>query len=158
MDHQTARKIAYAIGRRLFDSAGYDTTAAAQRNLSGITHYADPDTLKFFHSRILRCRAECEGLVLILVESVATDHRNTGRGFRFVAFDLFGTVINDRPNATSETLAKSSDKARAAAEEWLTGFDVAAHYRAAMTERAERMRKDAQALADCAATLAPVLA
>lgn len=158
MDHQTARSIARAIGRCLFESATYNETAAAQRNLSGITHYAEADTLRFFHARILRCRAECEGLVLILVESVATDHRNTGRGFRFVAFDLFGTVINDRPNVTSETLAKSSDKARAVAEEWLAGFDVQAHYRAAMTERAERLRKDAQALADCAATLAPVQA
>lgn len=158
MDHQTAIHIARAIGRRLFESATYNETAAAQRNLSGITHYADPDTLKFFHSRILRCRAECEGLVLILVESVATDPRNTGRGFRFVAFDLFGSVINERPNATSETLAKSSDKARAAAETWLAGFDVLAHYRAAMAERAERLRYDAQALADCAATLAPATA
>lgn len=154
ISNQTAVDISRAIGQSRFDHHSYDAKASAQRNLSGRSHYADDATLRFFHARIQSCRPECNGLVLVLVESVAGDINNRSRGFRFVAFDLFGTVINDRPTLSPETLLKSGDKARAAADAWLEAFDVAAHYRQAMTEQAETLRRRADALASCADALA----
>jgi hypothetical protein len=148
---QTARAIADAIGTSRFERYGYDAKSAAQRNLSGRTHYADDDTLRFFHARILSAQPQCEGSILVTVESVAADMRNTSRGFRFVAFDLFGTVINDRLSV--ESLHKKSDQARQAAADWLESFDALEHYRAAMTERAERLERQAAKLTDCAKSL-----
>lgn len=142
----TARAIARAIHKDRFDRHSYDAKACAQRNLSGRTHYAEDDTLRFFHARILSCRVECNGAALVLVESVAADMRNTSRGFRFVVFDLFGMVINDRLTLSPETLFKTSDKARAAADAWLSAFDIAAHYREAIADESARLRRRADAL------------
>jgi hypothetical protein len=139
MDHQTAYRIARAAGCCKFDRHGYDAKTNAQRNLSGRTHYVDPDTLRFFHSRLVHTEIHAEGLLFALVESVAEDMGNTTRGFRFVMFDLFGTVINDR----KDTLHRTSDKARQALAEWLEAFDVADHYRKTLRNRAERMQREA---------------
>lgn len=150
---QTARDIARACDFSRFERVGYDAKACAQRNLSGRSHYADDDTLRFFHSRIQTARPECNGLLFVLVESVAADMRNTSRGFRFVVFNLFGEVVNDRPSATPETLLKSTAKAQEAAAAWLETFDTLGHYRAALRDRAATFQRRAAALADCAATL-----
>ena len=155
LDESTARKLAYACGQSRFERRGHDAKYSAQRNLSGRTYYADDDTLKFFHSRINSAWPECNGLVLVLVESVAADYRNTSRGFRFVAFDIFGSVIEQ---AELETLHKTSGKAREAAESWLTNFDVTAHYHAAMTDRAESLDRQARALRDGMSELCAVIA
>jgi hypothetical protein len=151
MTEQIARAIADATGTSRFERYGYDAKSAAQRNLSGRTHYADDDALRFFHARIQSARPECHGSILVIVESVAADMRNTSRGFRFVAFDLFGTIINDRPGV--ESLHKKSDQARQAAVDWLESFDVLEHYRAAMTERAERLERQAAKLTECVKSL-----
>lgn len=148
LTEQTARDIARACDASRFDRHSYDAKACAQRNLAGRSHYCDDDTLKYFHSRIQSARPECHGLVLVIVESAAADYQNRSRGFRFVAFDLFGTVINDR-----DTLHKESDKAHADAAAWLQSFDVLAHYRADMTERAERMARRAADMRAAAETL-----
>ena len=116
----------------------------AQRNLSGKTHYADDETLRFFHARINSARTSHEGLIFAMVESVATDSRNTSRGFRFVAFDLLGTVLNDRTHADS-THAKS-DKAIGEMLAWLESFDAMAHYKTAMAERAARLKRESAEL------------
>ena len=144
----TARAIAHAIGCRPFDRHGYDAKYSAQRNLDGKTHYADDDTLKFFHARINSCRTECNGLVLILIESAAKDMNNSARGHRFVAFDLFGTVLNDRDHV--DAMRSKSDAAYNDSREWLESFDVLAHYKAAMTERAARAKRAADDLAKAA--------
>ena len=138
---QQARDIARACDASRFDRHSYDAKACAQRNLSGRSHYCDDDTLKYFHSRIQASWTACGGLVFVIVESAASDYKNTSRGFRFVAFDLFGTVISAR--ADSETLHKKSDKAHSDACAWLESFDVLAHYRAEMVERAESMERRA---------------
>jgi hypothetical protein len=65
----------------------------AQRNLSGITHYVDNDTLHFHHSRILSAHVAYDGLLFAIVESVSLDMHNTKRGYRPVVFDIFGTII-----------------------------------------------------------------
>lgn len=144
----TARAIAHAIGTRPFERHGYDAKYSAQRNLGGKTHYADDDTLKFFHARINSCRTECHGLVLILIESAAKDMHNLARGHRFVAFDLFGTVINDRDHVGA--MQSTSAKANAAMREWLESFDVLAHYKTAMTKRAASAKRAADYLAKAA--------
>lgn len=150
---ETARNIARAIGVSLFERAGYTAKACAQHNLTGKTHYCEDSTLRFFFSRINSARARCEGTVFLIVESVAADHQNTSRGFRFVAFDLFGTVLNDRPNAISDDLRRKSDKAEQDAADWLESFDVLAHYRHALAERAERLQSQAAEMISAAAKL-----
>ena len=141
---ETARAVAQACGRSRFEYCSYNAKSMAQRNLSGRTHYADDDTLRFFHARIYSARVECRGLVLVLLESVAADVDDRWtRGHRFAAFDLFGTCI---ARADMESLHKTGDKARQAAAEWLESFDVAAHYRQAMTERADSLVRKAEKL------------
>ena len=151
---QLARDVARACDASRFDWHSYNAKACAQRNLTGRSHYCDDDTLKYFHSRIQSARPECHGLVLIIVESAAADYKNTSRGFRFVAFDLFGAVINDR--GEESPLHKKSDKACAEAAAWLESFDVLAHYRAEMLERAESMERRATDMRNGALMLTPV--
>lgn len=100
----TARAIADALRVSRFERTGYDAKAMAQRNLNGRTHYADDDTLKFFHARINACRTEAHGLLLTMLESTASDFKNMSRAHRFVVFDLFGNVVNarERVHAKSE--------------------------------------------------------
>lgn len=148
LTYDLAREIALAASANLFSHYGGNAKYKAQGNLSGKTHYADDDTLKFFHARINSCWTKCQGLILVITESVAADYNNTKRGHRFVAFDLFGTVINDRDHA--DAMQPNSDKAHKAAHEWLESFDVLAHYKAALTERADRLKRDADDMAKIA--------
>lgn len=142
MEKFNVRDLAYACGVRVFEQFGYDAKACAQRNLSGRTHYADDDTLRFFHARIISARPELDGAAFLLVESVAKDFSNTARGFRFVVFDMFGESMGE----SRDTYHKTSDKARAAGLAWLESFDVVAHYRAALAERADRLERQAAAM------------
>lgn len=68
----------------------------AQRNLSGLTHYADDETLKFFHARILSARPIMGGAVFAVIEAVAADMNNAKRETRYALFAIDGHVI-DRP-------------------------------------------------------------
>lgn len=148
LDDTTARAIADACGTRPFYQRGYTAKDRAQDNLSGKTHYATDDTLRFHHARINGCYVECHGLVLVIVESAAIDMHNTSRGHRFVAFDLFGTVINNR-NRIDE-MHSTSDKALADMRTWLDGFNVLAHYKEVLTDRAARAKRDADAMVKAA--------
>lgn len=69
----------------------------AQRNLSGRTHYVDDQTLRWHKARILSSQCVCNGLLFALIESVATVHDGSKRGFRFVIFDLFGNTVIRQP-------------------------------------------------------------
>ena len=141
----TTENLAAAIervtGKRRFCSIGHTAKTCAQENLSGRTHYCDEGTLRFFSSRIIKSSARLDGLVFVLVESVATGFRSSERGFRFVAFDLFGEVLNER--APSNNLRRTGAQARKDAAEWLSGFDVLAHYRKQLTERAGQLQREA---------------
>ena len=66
----------------------------AQMNLAGRTHYVDDGTLRFHHSRVLSAHVLYEGLLFAIVTSDAADYENTRRTFRYVVFDVFGTVIS----------------------------------------------------------------
>ena len=93
---------------KLYRNEGSDPKGNAQRNLIGRTHYVDDDTLRFHHSRILSARHTDNGLLFAIVESCGLDWRNTKRGYRYVIFDLFGTVLS---RVDLEHCFKSSDKA-----------------------------------------------
>lgn len=82
---------------QLYRDHGSRAKFNAQRNLIGRTHYVDDDTLRFHKSKIIRARAHCDGLLFSIVTSDAVDYQNTKRGFRFVIFDLFGTVLARTP-------------------------------------------------------------
>jgi hypothetical protein len=79
--------------RRESDKPKYN----AQRNLMGRTHYVDDDTLKFHKSRVLATYVIDDGLLFAIITSDALNWENTKRGYRYVIFDVFGTVL-DRPD------------------------------------------------------------
>ncbi|MDE2103650.1 MAG: hypothetical protein KGL39_40805 [Patescibacteria group bacterium] len=68
----------------------------AQRNLATRTHYVDDDTLRFHKSRILSTYITDDGLLFALIESVGLEFGNTRRGFRYVVFDVLGSVVGRR--------------------------------------------------------------
>lgn len=65
----------------------------AQQNLCGRTHYVDEDTLRWHKSRVLSARVVDNGLLFVITTSDALDMNNTKRGFRYIIFDIFGTVL-----------------------------------------------------------------
>jgi hypothetical protein len=93
---------------QLYRTEASDPKTNAQRNLCGKTHYVDDDTLRWHHSRVLSARPMDGGLLFGIVTSDALNFDNTRRGFRYVIFDLFGTVL-DRPDL--EHAFTSSEKA-----------------------------------------------
>ena len=111
----------------------------AQRNLSGRTHYCDDGTLRYFSARINSASDECGGLVYMIEESVS--HPELGRVHRFVAFDVFGTVISDR-----EEFHKTRKPCTKAKFAWLNGFDAEAHTIATLRKWADRQTREAQAV------------
>ena len=78
------------------DESSYHGKYNAQRNLCGRTHYVDDDTLRFHKSRVIYAKASSDGLLFYLVESCARDMNNQRRGFRYIIFDVFGTVVGTR--------------------------------------------------------------
>lgn len=109
---------------KMFREESSDSKTNAQRNLSGRTHYVDDDTLRYFHSRILSSHTIADGLLFYIVESLALDHRNSKRGFRAVAFDVFGEIVY-RPSL--EECVSSSDAAVKRLAKFLPTFDAKAH-------------------------------
>lgn len=92
---------------RYRNDLGSTPTETAQRNLAGRTHYADPDTLRFFGSRILDCEAVQHGHLLALVESLqGGDGR---RVYRPAVFDRFGEPVH-RPEIDNS--ARNPETAR----------------------------------------------
>jgi len=83
----------------------------AQRNLEGRTHYVDDGTLRYFKSRILSASVKRGGLLFTIIESSSADYEHRSRTFRYVIFDVFGTIIS-RPGLDEGF--KNSDKAHKA--------------------------------------------
>lgn len=63
-----------------FDCKSSDAKYNAQRNLGGITHYVDDDTLRFHKSRIQCAKTLANGLLFYICTSDALDMNNTRRG------------------------------------------------------------------------------
>ena len=95
----------------LFRNESSDAKHNAQLNLAGRTRYVDDDTLRYFRARILSTRVVDDGLLFAMVESASGDMNHTTRIFRYVIFDIFGTVI-ERPDI--EASWKSSPPAEKA--------------------------------------------
>lgn len=117
----------------------------AQRNLSGRTHYVDDDTLRFHKSRILNTYVVDGGLLFALIESCALDMHNTKRGFRFVVFDVFGTVLE---RAGLDDTYSTSQAAINAMWRYLDGVDAAEHTKMAAARSAERYAAEMADLQD----------
>tara|TARA_R110000824_G_C14866326_1_gene641803 strand:+ start:129 stop:599 length:471 start_codon:yes stop_codon:yes gene_type:complete len=64
----------------------------AQRQLSGITHYVDDDTLKYFKCRILDVIFSNDGLTLGLVMSQPNYEKNDKREYKVTLFNVFGST------------------------------------------------------------------
>ena len=108
----------------------------AQRNLQGRTHYVDDDTLRGFHSCIISARETDGGLLFAIVTSDAKDFENKSRGFRYVIFDLFGTVVERNPSSTDREYFRTSDQATKAMWKALDAIDaVEVNRKAALSAR-----------------------
>jgi len=88
-----------------------DPKRNAQRNLCGRTHYVDDDTLRWHKSRIVSTHVPDEGLLFAIVSSDALDMNNTRRGFRYVIFDVFGTVLGRTKIDEAFSTSKQAKKA-----------------------------------------------
>jgi hypothetical protein len=130
-------KAVQAAGLSLFKWENSNEKKNAQQNLSGRTHYADDDTLRYFGARINRAGHRADGLLFLIVESVSSKPEDTKRNKRFVVFDVLGTVVNDR-----EQWFATTDQARKAAEDFLAEFDAEAHTSKALSEHAHRLQTE----------------
>ena len=137
---KTLRNSLRTAGHRCFSDISYNTKKNAQRNLDGLTHYCDDSTMAYFHSRITYSGDHHHGLIFAIVESVALDPDNTKRGFRFVLFDVFGTVIS---RAGLDECVSSGANAKKRMYAALNALDVAAHYSQELRERAARLTREA---------------
>lgn len=134
-----------AAGLRLYRCESCDMTCDAQRNLMGRTHYVDPNTLKGFGSRILTAYSTPDGLLFVLVESVASRPDHKGYNRRVVIFDIFGDVVNDRAGvATSGEWFRDTAKADKSAATFVAGFDAPRHTAEKLGALARRQIADAK--------------
>ena len=131
------------MNTRLFQQFSYIPKYDAQRNLDGRTHYADDATLRYFKSRILVTQTHSNGLLFSLVESVSTDCNHLSRGFRAVAFDLFGSPVY-RPSM--EECHKTRRQAEKALTVFLSTFDARVHTLAAIEDQRRYAVRDMDAL------------
>ena len=107
----------------------------AQRNLSGRSHYADKETLRYFKARILDAYTAKENLVFWLIESNNSKHFEPKKNKRFICFDIFGTVLNERDDWFSTS--KAADNARRCEMVWR----VRKYRKNAMAGRLEQRRE-----------------
>lgn len=115
--------------------------ADAERNLSGRTHFADPQTLRYFKSRILHSGMTGDRLVYWLIESNRFEPCEPEKNKRFVAFDVFGKQLFKQ-----DSWHKTSKAALAEGKQWLVSFDALAHTEAALRAKATRDAENAQAI------------
>jgi hypothetical protein len=116
----------------------------AERNLQGRTHWADPATRKSFKSRILDASVSHDGLVYWLIESNGSKPYDTKNNKRFVAFDVFGSVLTEHDEwFTTSKAAYKSGKA------WLESFDAEAHTKTRLIENARRGIKNSNEVLEC---------
>ena len=133
----------HAAGFELFDvSTSFNAGTNARRNLAGRSHYVDPDTLRFFNARILKCCALDSGLILGILESLPADPEHSRRVFRPVFFDLDGNTLA-RPG-----IDESHSTRRAAEREFwriADSIDADATTRAMLDHLATRRERESAA-------------
>jgi hypothetical protein len=151
-NEQIAAKISAALranGHRLFECKSYDATRNAQQNLEGKTYFVSPDNLKFHKSRVLSSRAVADGLLFKVTTSDSLDYNHTKRGVRVHLFDVFGTHVWGVDLGQASKDRKGAEKVFDAAPD----FDVAAHYKKALTERAARLSREVAELTEAASAI-----
>jgi hypothetical protein len=136
-------------GHYLFECKSADPTYDAQRNLEGKTYFVSPDSLKFHKSKVLSSRAIAGGLLLKLVTSDSLNWENTKRGARVHLFDVFGTHVWGVDLETASKDRKGAEKVFDAAPD----FDVAAHYKQTLKDRAARLLREAADLTTAAESI-----
>jgi hypothetical protein len=107
----------------LYQNESSDPRTNAQRNLCGRTHYVDDDTLRFHKSRVILARHTGDGLLFAIVTSDSQNYENTKRGFRYVIFDLFGTVVQRYPDKIEMEWFRTSAQATKAMWSALNAID-----------------------------------
>ena len=122
----------------------------AQDQLMGRTHYVDPDTLRYFHARILAARPLVDGAFFMITESSAKDPHNNERGFRCVVFDVFGEVVFRR---SLDEMLSNSTAAEKDMLSWLAELDPVAYYAKAIDDRAKIKTRELDRLTAAAAAL-----
>lgn len=125
-----------ASGTRLFRCESCDPEFDAKRNLEGKTYYCTESTMQYFKSRILSSGRSPENLVFWIIESVNSRPDHGGRNKRFVAFDVFGTVLNDRAGLEDCNWHRTSEAAMKEGREWLASFDAVKHTAETLKARA----------------------
>lgn len=142
---QTLKQILESTGARLYAQRYCDPKADAQENLTGRTHYVDDSSLRFHKSRILNAHTLADGAFYYVITSDALDWDNTRRGFRYVLFDVFGTVVDRLP---LEESFKTSDKATKALYAYFKNLNVIDYYIGRLQQRATRATNELAALND----------
>lgn len=141
-----------ALNVRMFEQKTYVSSKRnAQLNLSDKTHYVSDDTLRYFHARIVAARDVCDGSLFRIIEAVALDYDNTRRGFRFVVFDVWGTVVERADLKESWSTSRAAEKAFG---KWFSTFNVNEHYRIELLSKAYAAKREAQEYGDAAKRLA----
>ena len=124
---------------QLFKCESSDPRTNAQRNLMGRTHYVDDDTLRWHRSRVLSARHTDGGLLFAITTSDALDMNNRRRGFRYVIFDVFGTVLS-RPDL--KDAFRNHEKCKKAMWAELEALDARAHTYAAIEQARDAYVKE----------------
>lgn len=150
MENNTLRDTLKAAGLDLFVDRRSHAKDRAQDCLAGRTHYADPDTLRHFKSRILSAQTTSSDTLFYVIESASLDPGHMARGFRGVVFDIFGTAVY-RP--ALEECSKTADGARKAMWAWLNTFSESAHYAECLARRAALAEREALALREAVAAI-----
>jgi hypothetical protein len=138
MDQNILAAAMRCAGLNIYEARGYNPKDCAQFNLSGRTHYVDPDTLRFHKARITSAQPISMGSFFLIVESCAVDYHNTRRTFRAVCFDIFGTVIY-RPDLDSGST--STQAASDAFYKFWNQFNQAAYYQEKLKDKTRRAQE-----------------
>ena len=152
MTPQTAQTIAAAFDARPFrDAQRSSPVLNAQDALTGITHYCDPATLRFHHSRIVGACAVSSGAFFKVTETCAQDYQNTRRGYRVVLFDMTGSTVY-RPSL--DELTRTREQADKAFYAWFDQFDELGHYRDKINNKADKLARQIAVLNEVGRILA----
>jgi hypothetical protein len=142
-EHEIAAALR-AAGVPLYADRYSDPTSAAEDQLGGRTHYADPATRRYFRSRILSAYPVMNGLFFRIVESLSADHNHTRRVFRVCLFDVWGTTVY-RPDLDDSFPNRAA--AERAFKNW-EGINPAEYYAVRLEEKASRCEREADRLRD----------
>jgi hypothetical protein len=115
----------------------------AQQNLKGRTHYVDDDTLRYFKSKILESNIIAGGAFFYVIESTSLDMNHSKRGFRYVLFDVFGSVI-DRVNLDESWRTK--DQAKKAFWKFYGIFDGKQYYKDRLSDKIKTVKYEIESL------------